>query len=277
LASFESDAPLNPERCAHLITCQLQAQGWGLLSPEQLLRELWPEVQAIPLTVAEVEKLIRVHVWRRYATHLHELCGDPTSPQYEQAWAELWNSLNKQARSLVYDSDERENLLQETMEKLQQRLSSGGIEHPHALFVYASQVLRNRHIDNYRRRDAAERGGLEEVPIEETNDGDEDSLDWQETMSTDQPGQRTTEEEVAQAQTADQLRAFFRRYLQSELQQQVAELSFIEGLEPMEIADRLQKSPHEIRMAKGRMVQALRSLPPEAQRLILEIMGTDDE
>jgi DNA-directed RNA polymerase specialized sigma24 family protein len=78
---------------------------------------------------------------------------------------------------------------------------------------------------------------------------------------------------VSDQEVRRQLRQFGLEHLPTELQRQVFEAHFLDGLTPAEIAGLLGKQPHEIRLIKARTVKKIKELSPTAMQQLLEIIG----
>ena len=206
---------------------------------------------------------------------VHEACRQTDYARREQAWAELRRWLQHQARQLTSDPVEQDALAQDAVIDLQRHLNRSPLKSTRALWAYALQTMRRKQIDEHRRRTAVMRGEGLELSLEEigsSQSGDEET-DWEEKLSIRAESELSVEETVAAEQIRQQVQAFFQDYLPTELQRQVAVAHFLNGLTPQEIAEQLGKKPHEIRMVKARVVETLRTLPSEARRKLLSILG----
>jgi DNA-directed RNA polymerase specialized sigma24 family protein len=124
---------------------------------------------------------------------------------------------------------------------------------------------------------AIKRGGgdglyLEEIPFR-SMDADGDDPHWEDAIPDTAKDAQYIEETTAMQDIRQKMQAFFRTYLTSDLQIQVAEAHFLDGLTPKEIAQLMGKHSHEIRMLKARVIQQLRSLPQEKRQILLEILS----
>lgn len=262
--------PLDKSSCQFIVIRYLLGQGWQLADPAVLAGEVWQALAGQSLSGPAAAKIVYNQVWLAYAAILHDQCRQGVAA----AWAELSGWLRQQAR--LFHPDDQEQLVQETILSLQSRLRAGPIDTPRAFLGYALTALRHRHIDLHRRRTAARRRQDRYLPLAdvEAKGSDEAMLPWEEGAAM--TNGRETEESVAGRQTHRQLQTFFRTYLTSPLQRQVAELHYLEDLRPAQIAPLLGKRPHEIRLIKARLIQTLRDLPPAAQQELQTILSGFD-
>lgn len=262
---------LNLAVCTHLVGQYLVAQSWQLVAPDELAEAIFVELGEAVLAGETAVHAVQTQIWQRYAAILHDACGQHGTGVYERGWQELNNWLQRQRQHLPWVHEDREDVVQETLLALQTQLEKKAIKAPRAFLMYALQTLRNTARDMERRRTAVFRGGAHdplsweaiqedtsEEPVVQSEPGDES-----ETL------ERRVEIIVSDSDTRARLKAFFAQHLNSDQQLLIAELHFLDGLDPKEIAGLLHKQPHEIRMIKFRIVQTLRGLPaPEQQRLL---------
>jgi len=269
------ESPLDPAGCLYIVTRYLQAQGWQLVAPQELARQIWPDLEKRDLRAKAATKQVETQAWQRYAEILHAYCCQPGGELYEQAWSELRTWLQRQIRYLQPEPHEPEVVIQEVLADLHRRLCKSPLKTPRALWAFVLQGMKNKNRDLFRRRTANIRGGGNELYLEEiTKQFEGEAYDPEERLMAGDAQQRETESRVADEELSEQLREFFRRYLPTTFQQQVAEASFVDGLSPKEIAQLMSKQAHEIRLAKARVVQALRALPPEEKEQLQAILGS---
>lgn len=266
---------LNRANCSQIVTHYLVAQGWQLIDPSVLADQLWHDFGTQNLTGPAAVKAMQNQVWQHYAMILHDACRQTDYTRREQAWAELQRWLQHQSRQLTSDPAEQETLAQDAVTDLQRHLSQTPLKSSRALWAYAMQTMRRKQIDEHRRRTAVMRGEGLELSLEELGDSqpDGEESDWEEKLASRTDSERSVEESVETEQIREQVRAFFQDHLPTELQRQVAEAHFLDGLTPQEIAAQLGKKPHEIRMVKARVAETLRTLPTEARRKLLSVLG----
>lgn len=270
---------LSRANCSQIVTHYLVAQGWQLIDPLVLADQLWRDFGAQNLTGPAAVKAVQNQVWQQYAMILHDACRQTDYARREQAWAELQRWLQHQSRQLTSDPAEQETLAQDAVTDLQRHLSQTSLKSSRALWAYALQTMRRKQIDEHRRRTAVMRGEGLELSLEEISEsrpGGEES-DWEEKISTPAEGERSVEDAIITEQIRQQVRAFFQDYLPTDLQRQVAEAHFLDGLTPLEIAELLGKKPHEIRMVKARIVETLRTLPPHTRQKLIDILGASSD
>lgn len=268
--------PLDQAQCNYLVTQYLLGQGWDLVNPQQLAKRVWRRLKKQGLAGDAAIKAVQQETWQLYGETLHDCCRRPDHEGYEKAWTELRAFLSRQAHRLESYPQERERLVQETSIDLQARLNQAPIETPRAFLVYVLNAMRTKNIDLHRRRTAVKRGEDKTLSLEEIGAGDPDEdrdNAWEKQLSADKGEWRTMETAVANAEVRRQLQSFFSTHLPTDLQQQVAEAHFLDGLSPAEIAQLMSKQPHEIRMVKARVVQKLRNLAPKDKQQLLDILG----
>jgi RNA polymerase sigma factor (sigma-70 family) len=215
-------------------------------------------------------------VFRRYAAALHRACSQPDSADFERGWLELQGWLAKSARHLESHSETQEEMVQETLLALQSALPQSAT----AFLAYAMQTLKRKQIDLNRGGTAEKRGGGNVLSLEGLGGRAEegDGRSWDEKLqeyaiSASSANWRTIERAVSDQEVRRQLRQFGLEHLPTELQRQVFEAHFLDGLTPAEIAGLLGKQPHEIRLIKARTVKKIKELSPTAMQQLLEIIG----
>lgn len=271
--------PLDQARCIYIVTQYMLGQGWRLVDSRELAGRIWRDADGQNLSEGEAVGYVQNQVWQRYAAVLHDGCCQIENELHEQAWGELSCWLTRQVGYLTPAPHEPDVLIQETLSNLHQRLSQAPIKARRAFLGYALQTLRKKNIDLHRRRTAVKRGGDDELYLEELEVADPggERRHWEEKTKTRGSEPRAMEKAVINAEIRHQIRTFFRAYLLTTLQRQVAEAHFLDGLSPVEIARLMGKRPHEIRMVKARVVQRLRNLPPDTRQSLLDILGAIDE
>jgi RNA polymerase sigma factor (sigma-70 family) len=171
-------------------------------------------------------------------------------------------------------------LIQETLAALKPQLLKTPLQTPYTFLAYAAQAMQHKQIDLVRQRTSQGRDIRKQESLEEL---EETKAFWEKEISEQKEDWRTMERAVSDAEVRRQLQAFFRRHLPTDLQWQVAEAHFLDGLSPIEIAGLMGKRPHEVRMVKARIVAQLRMLPPDARQELLTILSplnkgsSDDE
>jgi RNA polymerase sigma factor (sigma-70 family) len=275
---ISADRPLDFDVCALLVAGYLRAQGWGLIDPQTLAGQIWQDFGGEAPAGQAAKKAVENQIWQRYAAVLHDCCrqqpgGSPK--QAEQAWNELAIWMAHQVRFLNPPNPEPDDLVQEALIELHRRLEREPLRSPRAFFVFALNTLHTKNTDSYRRQAALKRGeamtdSIEELELSRTR---EEGGAWDELAQPQGSETRGMENDIADEQIRQQLLEFLRAHIRSPLQLQVAELHFVDSLEPAEIARLLGKQPHEIRLAKARIVQSLRGLPAEERDKLMKIIG----
>lgn len=261
-----SENVLSYEYTVYLTAQYLQGQGWELISAEELGEEIWRALKEKNLAGQAAISAVQNQAWQRYATILHDTCLKPSHPLYQQAWQEISHWMQRQASRLVSTPQEQEEMVQESLNKLQTLLQKSPLKAPRAFFAYTLQLLQSGRVDLYRHRAALKRGGDTDLSLEVLNEEDET---WHEIIK----GEEHTENTVADLEIRQQLQDFFHQHLPSELQYQVAVAHFLDGLEPADIAGLMGKPPHEIRLVKARAVQNLKGLSEMNRQALLTILG----
>ena len=264
---------IDKEKCASIVMQYMQGQEWRLINPQGLADQIWLDLadqNSSQVTVKQVQN----QVWQRYAEVLHEACCQPPGDVHEQAWSELLQWLEKQVGYLSPAPKDSDRLIQEVLIKLHDKLEKEPLKAPRAFWVFVLQTLRRKNIDLNRRDTAVKRGGGDELYLEELAEGDPDADQhvWEEKKGTPGTEPRGMEKFVINGDIRNQIQAFFQAHLPTDLQRQVAEAHFLDGLSPQEIAQLMGKQPHEIRQAKARAVQKLRGLPADILKPLLEII-----
>ena len=263
--------------CVEIVTQYLLGQGWKLVPPEALAMQVWQALNTKIQTKTEAIKQVQSLVWQHYAVLLHDHCRQASDVSSSQAWSELRLWLEKQTLRLNPDLREREDIIQETLLQLHLQLNKTPIESPRAFLVYVLQVFKGKNVDYHRRKTAVKRGEENTVYLEDGIPASSQNKDtnWEDRFkSVEENEDRIVENAIADEDVRSQIRTFFRTYISSPLQLQVAEAHFLDGLSPVEIARLLNKQPHEIRMAKARVVNTLRNLSPDVRAKLLEILGS---
>lgn len=275
LGQLEREAPLDRDACIFYTERYLRGQAWGLVDAQSLADRLWPALQNQNLRGEAAKQAVETAVWQDYATVLYDSCRRPQHPLSRQAWTELQGWLEKQARSRVSHENEREEVVQETMIRLHDAFENNGLAAPRALWAFALQTLRNTNIDRHRRRTTQKRDDSKTRSLEEHAEQRHHTA--VRPLPVDAlPGKRRLrplEDTVINRDRRRQLDQFFERHLSSDLQLFVARSFFLENQTPAQIAALMQKTPHEVRMIKARVLRTLRALPPSEIDSLLEILG----
>lgn len=266
-------------RCHHIVQQYLGRRDWQLIASQTLADQIWEDVCDQNLSGQAALAYTQTQVWQRYAVRLHDLCCQSGSDFHERAWGELSAWLNEQAHRFTPNPDERDVLVQETAAGLYRGLEKSSIKSPRAFLAYALNALRRKNIDLHRRKAALKRGRDDAIYLEEVEltHSDKDKPHWEDSISAAEFYARSVEQTLVTNETRQKIQAFLREYLATDLQIQVTEAHFLDGLTPKEIAQLMGKRPHEIRMIKARAVQTLRSLPPEARQELLRMISPIDE
>ena len=268
---------IDKEYCTNITMQYMQGQAWRLIDPQDLTDQIWGNLTDQDISQVTV-KQIQDQVWQRYAKVLHEACCQPPGDVHEQAWSELLQWVEKQVGYLSAAPKDTDRLIQEVLISLHEKLEKTPLKTPRALWSYALQALNRKNIDLNRRDTAVKRGGGDELYLEELEaygPGNEQHA-WEEKQRTPGTEPRVTEKFVINGEIRSQIQAFFQMHLPSDLQRQVAEAHFLDGLSPREIAQLMGKQPHEIRQAKARAVQKLRDLPADILEPLLEIIENEN-
>lgn len=268
-----SGQKIDQSDCVYVVTQYLLGQEWGLISPQDLAKQITLQLPTASCTQDNIHK----QVWLTYGAVLHDSCCDPQGKLYEKAWGELKTWLERRIPGLHPQPEEPEVILQETLAVLHQKFLSDRLNMPMTLFAYALQVLRNKNIDYSRRQAAVWRGGGNELYLEELEAEQMDAdASWEDKLAANSDAPPGVEKIVIDEDISQRLREFFQKHLPSPLQYEVAVAHFVDGLSPIEIAGLMGKRPHEIRLAKARVVKALRILPPEIRQELLSLLDAID-
>lgn len=264
---------LNRMQTTLLVARYLQAQDWQLADVTPFAETIWHG-----LGNEATKRAIETQIWQQYAAILHEACHQPTHESYQRAWYELDSWLRQQRQALPWQPQDQEEAIQEALAALQVQLEKKPLKAPRAFLVYALQTLRRTAIDGERKQTAVSRGGDQEiVSWEALHEAGADPLAApMQAEVAPVPFERRVEYTVSEREVHAKLKVFFSHHLKSDWQCLVAELLFLDGLQPKEIADLLHKEPHQIRMVKSRIVQTLRSLPPDEQQALLTLLDQAD-
>ena len=276
--SKSEDNPIDQAKCIAIVTQYMAKQGWKLQNPAELVEGIWEDVARQNLSGQVAVERVQSQVWQCYAAILHEHCCQSESHLYNKAWEELRSWLSLQARFLASGPIEPDAVIQEAVTDLHQALQRSPLKSPRAFLAYALNSLRRKNIDLYRRRTAVKRGGDDEIYLTEMkpNSPNDENSPWDEITEIQGSETRSMETSLATEEIKEQIRVFFRNHLSTSLQRQVAEAHFLDGFSPSEIAQLMGKRPHEIRMAKARVVEKLRNLPPVVRQSLLDIIGAID-
>jgi RNA polymerase sigma factor (sigma-70 family) len=260
---------LTEVHCLYLIANYLKGQGWQLVEPRELAAQVWLRLQDRHLAGPAAEQIVQQETLQRYAVILHDCCRRPEESCYEQAWLELRQWLARRVQRLEPNPSEQDDLIQETLAALKPQLLKTPLQTPYTFLAYAAQAMQHKQIDLVRHQTSQRRDRSRQDSVEEL---EETKPFWESTISDQKADWRTMEGAVSDAEVRRQLQDFFRRHLPTELQWQVAEAHFLDGLTPVEIAGLMGKRPHEVRMVKARVVEQLRNLPPAARQELLTIL-----
>lgn len=238
----------------------------------------WEEKSQTTMNVAFINK----QIWWRYAICLHEECclQVENAPRTERAWTELhkWLLTRISGASIPSQQQQNEDIVQETIIRLQKQLRNKPLHAPRTLFAMALQTLRNTAIDMYRHETAVMRGGGNERSLEDLGSDDDEAADWDERLPEQRSdNKRPTETAVANREVRQQLDTFFQQHLNSDLQIQLAQAHFLDGLSPKEIAQLWEWTPARVRVLKARIVQRLRSLSQDERAALLHLLDSYGE
>lgn len=259
-----SNRLLDRHHCLLIVAQWLSTHDWQLASPEQLTDHFWQTPMSL--------KGIQDGIWQGYGVILHNCCCDPAGANYQRAWHELDQWLQKQMYKLPGTAQDHQEIAQESLISLQKQLTKEPLRQPRTLWAFVLQIARNQAIDLNRQRTTAKRGPEEEMPADEPDEAES----WLEQKTLDNSPHQI-EQAAGASISRQQLLTFFEALLPTRLQYQVAVMHFLDNLEPAEIAPLLDKKAHEIRLVKARIVETLRNLPPEKQQALLAILGNDDD
>lgn len=251
-------------QCEHLVAQYLLGQDWQLADPQALARAIWEDLTRQKRPPAHPVAFVRLQTAFYYAAVLHEALCAPPGERHDRAWDEVKAWLFKNIGRITADPLDQEEVVQETLIELHKRLPAHPLKAPRALWTFLLKTMRNRRTSLHRQESAIKRGGNALRSLEDLNDQEHLPAPPAETPD---PETNVTEQDLHQ-----RLRAFFQKHLPTDLQRQVAEACFIEGHSPMDVAALLGKQPHEVRLVKTRIVQTLRSLPPEARRELYSLL-----
>lgn len=266
---------LTQAQCIDLVERFLAGQDWTLAAAARLAADIWREVADDPTDGA-----VKTAVFRLYATLLHQHCFlDGETAEKSRSWYELRVWLLTRAKALDNHPGNQEEIVQEALLALQSARPAS----PPAFLAYALQTMKRKQIDLARSRTAEKRGKGRILSLEglDNQTAEEDGRSWEESIpdesiSASFDNWRTIEHVVADQEIRNRLRQFAQKQLPTDLQQQVFEALFLDGLTPAETAHLSGKQPHEIRLVKARIVKKMKALPQSSKRQLLNILGTLD-
>lgn len=265
---------MDEAKCASLVRELLINRDWQLAPAHELSGEICPDITRQGLIGTAAHQAIQRQLWPLYAAILHHHCLRADSPNHNRAWAELRAWLLSQARHTSYLPERHEDLVQEAIIELQQRLQQAPLHTPHAFLAFALRVLQRKAIDLARSEQAQVRGGrATTLSLEELTTTDIPRAIGDAGPATDH---RTTEVSAFDRLDEQQLIAFFDQHLPTDLQRYIAKATFVDGLEPRLIAARLGKPVHEVRLAKARVVESLRRLYAEGHQQLIDILKVEE-
>lgn len=267
------------DECQFLVAGYLRAQGWTLIDARTLADRIWSDVGRLNLNGPEAANAVKTATWQHYAAVLYDCCRQADETRRELAWEELRQWLETRARAKIGNEAERQDVVQDTLIRLQALIARDGLQAPRALWALALKTLSNCSISRHRRQTAQKRGAgkVESLAPEGLR---REGPGPRRPSLFEPPGDpplRPLEDLVVNRLQRRQLDAFLAEHLSSDLQLAVARACFLDGLTPVEIAALLQKTPHEVRMVKSRAVRALRALPQVEKERLLSMLDIEDE
>ncbi len=261
-------------KCASLVRQLLINRDWQLASAHELAGEICADIIRQGLTGTAASHAIQRQLQLLYAAILHDHCLRAESPNHDRVWTELRAWLLRQARHTSYQPEKHEDLVQEAVIELQQRLQQAPLRTPRAFLAFALRVLQRKAIDLARSEQAQARGGrATTLALEALTAADIPQAIGEVQGTSDH---RATEASAFGRLDEQQLIAFFEQHLPTDLQQQIAIATFVNGLEPRLIAARLGKPVHEVRLAKARVVERLRRLYAEGHQQLIDILKVEE-
>ncbi|MEM7117613.1 MAG: sigma-70 family RNA polymerase sigma factor [Chloroflexota bacterium] len=213
-----------------------------------------------------------------YGAVLHDSCRQTDDAvRAERAWFETHQWLMKRAPHMPVPHQQDEDVVQEALIRLGTKLREKPLRVPRAFFATATQTLKRTAIDLFRTETAVKRGGNEPaVSLEDWNQGpgDGEGAGWEEKLPSQARGnKRPTETTVANEEIAHQIATFFEKHLNSKLQVKVAQLHFLGGLSPKEIAELWNWTPARVRVRKAEVVKRLRALPEKDREKLMSLLA----
>ena len=268
--------PFDKSACDYFVSSYLSRQGWFLVDHFEFSNIIWCELQNLGEAKQVSAKKVQSLIWGTYSVVVYNGCCQTEGEYCEQTWEELNTWLTRRAERINPRSADPEVLAQETVAGLFSSLLQLTLE-PRTFLAYALQCLKNKNRDLHRRTNAAKRSAENTLYLEEmnANPSPDQALHWEDKIESLEKSTAPTEMSIETREQRQQIQAFFRVHLRSELQILVAEAHFLAGFSPAEIADQLGKYPHEIRLVKARVVKKLRNLPPEEKQQFLDIVGAN--
>jgi RNA polymerase sigma factor (sigma-70 family) len=227
-----------------------------LVKPNQLAQDLWEDYCEGNLTMSDFSEL-RLVIYQRYSVMLFESCRDQKSHTHEQAWQELRNILIKKAQQKASTFVDWEDSVQETLIMAHSYLLEERVKKPEQFISLTCKMLKNKKLDTLRHLNAKKRGDGEVYSLDAILENKHEQF-WK--------GFRNTEQEALFIVGQQFLVTAFQALLSTHNQQQVAHLYYLQHLKPREIAQILDKKPHEVRQTVLRVKKRLELFLPEATK-----------
>ena len=262
---------MQQERIKHLVYQYMIGQGWELEGPEEVARQVIESLkeQTLASEVA-LKSVVYQAVWRCYTPILYAYCQDTASEKYERAWQETREWLMRGARSKLANESDQDDMVQETLIKLQTRI--GQCRQPAAFLAFATKVLINTIKDAWKKEQTVKKGGgqvlsLNKVIEAHSDSGDDDRLYFGEQ------DERQTERLAATLMARQRLSLFLQEHFPSAFQREVLMIILADDVtKSAEIAKLLGRKPHQIRQVRSRLQNGLRNLLPDALDELREIL-----
>ena len=236
--SLESVFPLVEKTAAELLT----QRAWRLVEQSALASKV---AQIIVRQVNDAGtrtidvKLVERELVNEYGSQLYAACLDRGSAREQLAYEELWAYLSPLVMHFVSDTALRSDIMQDALERIHRGLE--GVQNPRHFLVWVSVVTRQQlRLSQYRRM---ERHAEESFDVEE------------------QPNVKVATYESNLVESSD-LREVITMALShlSERERQVIVASYVDGLRPSEIAEKMGLSPNSVYVLKHRALTSLRRL-----------------
>lgn len=248
----------------------LQKRGWLLLSTEELLARVAPELEAQfadgdSIPVAAVERA----AVRCYTRALYDACGDDTGKAQARAYQELWAYLYAGALYRLHDEAAAQDACQQALVKIYAKRTT--CRDASSFLRWCDQILINEIRDHFR---AQYTNSLTERGVEYV----EREMSWTDWTGMDVEGEadrseetvsdpaQNTQEAALQGPMRDALVDALRACLDNERQVLVLVELFINNETVLHVAQALQTTPLNVQVIKSRALKKLRECD-EMQKL----------
>ncbi|HSH04920.1 MAG TPA: sigma-70 family RNA polymerase sigma factor [Anaerolineae bacterium] len=264
------------EEAVYIVAQYLESQNWFLVNIYSLTQEIWDDIIESPTVTTLPRQTFTTQIPYAYLAHIYHFCSQPNHNQHQQAWQELTHWAHKVAKKICASEspDIQEEIAQLALIKLTRSCQKQSLNYPRTFYAYINRTIRNQFIDF---RDKQDRKTGQDVSIVDIVSNTEEKSDWETIPEINHQQASSTEQIIMEDEKDKQIIQFFANTLPTELQRQILTEYFINNLSPQQIAQKLNKKPVEIRLAKARAVKRLRQLPQEKKHELLDILNMGRE